>query len=519
MNPERPRPKPSLFDIIFGIWAIVIPVGFSGRLLSSDGDLARHLRLGELMLSRHAILRTDVFSFTAAGKPFLAFEWGSEAVYAAAERLGGLALVAVVAGLLLALTFALVARFMVRRGGDPFLAYLVSTAVAVLTAGHWLARPHLFTLLFVVLLLELLDRDRPAPVWLYALLFAVWANLHGGFSYGLILIGAYLAGDLLEAWQAPDPHPRLESARQRALALGVAVLATLANPHGIGLLAHVVSFFGQQDILRQTNEFLSPNFHTINGKVFLVMLLAVIGALALCPRRPGWARLLVILGNIAMALVSQRNIELFAITALPLAALHVDPEWRALPILARARSVFQREYRGAYSGLAAGLVAALLVGLGLAHGRVAGIQLIEDRFDPLAFPVAVAERGRQAGLSGPVFNQFIWGGWMMHDWPEMPVFIDGGTDHYGQVLFNEYLQVWNLEPGWRDVLDKWKIRWVLVDPNTPLAHELVREPGWGLWYCDSVGVMLGQAPAAPDSGPAGIQALGRCSAPPGHVLR
>lgn len=512
MIAERPRPQPSLFDIIFILWAIVIPVGFSGRLLSSDGDLARHLRLGELMLSRHAMLRTDVFSFTAAGKPFLAFEWGSEVAYAAAERLGGLALVAVLAGLLLALTFTLVARFLVRRGGDPFLAYLVSTAVAVLTAGHWLARPHLFTLLFVILLLDLLDRDRPASLWLYPLLFAVWANFHGGFSYGFILIGAYLAGDLLEARHAENRRTRLESARRRALALGAAVLATLANPHGTGLLLHVVSFFRKGEILQQTNEFLSPNFHTINGKVFLLVLLAVIGALALCRRRADWARLLVILGNIAMALVAQRNIELFALTALPLTALHVDPEWRTLPILARARTVFQREYRGAYAGLAAGLVAALLCGLGLAHGRVAGVQVVEDRFDPGAFPVAVAERGRRAGLTGPIFNQFIWGGWMMHEWPEMPVFIDGGTDHYGEALFDEYLHVWNLEPGWRDILDKWKIRWVLVDSHSPLAHELVRQPGWGVWSCDSVAVMLERPPTTPDTAAAGLRALGRCAA-------
>jgi hypothetical protein len=516
MTGTRARPKPSLFDIVFAIWAIVVPVGFANRLLSSDGDLARHLRLGELMLSRHELLRTDVFSFTAAGKPFLAFEWGSEVIYAAAERLGGLALVAVLAGLVLALTFALVARFLVRRGGDPFLAYLVATAVAVLTAGHWLARPHLFTLLFVVLLLDLLDRESPAPLWVYALLFVVWANVHGGFSYGFILIGAYLVGDLLEAWPAADPHPRLESARHRALSLGVAVLATLANPHGIGLLVHVSSFFLQANILQQTNEFQSPNFHTINGRLFLLALLAVIAALALARRRPGWPRLLVILGNIAMALVSQRNIELFALTAVPLTALHIDLEWRSLPLLGRARAVFQKEYRGSRSGLAAAVIAALLFALGLAHGRLAGIQVVENRFDPRAFPVAVVERGRAAGLAGPMFNQFIWGGWIMHEWPEMPVFIDGGTDHYGEQIFNEYLQVWAVEPGWRDVLAKWKIQWVLVDPNSPLAHELVREPGWGVWTCDSVGVMLGQIPPGSDGSGAGLRMLDRCSGGPGR---
>jgi hypothetical protein len=513
MTDERAWPRPSLFDIVFLIWAVVVPIGFSGRLINSDGDLARHLRLGELMLSRHGLLRTDVFSFTAAGKPFLAFEWGSEVAYAAAERLGGLALVSVVAGLVLALTFALLARLMVRRGGDPLLAYLVTMAAAVLSAGHWLARPHLFTLLFVVVLLDLLDRERPAPLWLYAPLFLVWANFHGGFSFGLILIGAFLAGDLLEAWHADDRRQRLASARSRTLALGIALLATLVNPHGIALLLHVGGFFGQQAILRQTNEFQSPDFHTINGKLFLLALLVVMAALALCRRRPAWPWLLTLLGTTAMALVSQRNIELFALTALPLAALHVDREWRGLPILGRARAVFQREYQGSYSGLGAGVVAALMVGLGMAHGRAAGVQLVQDRFDPHAFPVAVAERARAAGLTGPIFNQFTWGGWLIHEWPEMPVFIDGGTDHYGEALFNQYIQVWNLEPGWRDILDTWKIRWVLVDPRARVAHQLVREPDWGVWYCDSVAVML-ELGSKSDSSPASrVGQLERCAGP------
>ena len=65
---------PSLFDIIFVIWAVVVPVGFGYRLLNSDGDLARHLRLGEMILDQHACSAHDMFSFTMAGQPFLAFE-------------------------------------------------------------------------------------------------------------------------------------------------------------------------------------------------------------------------------------------------------------------------------------------------------------------------------------------------------------------------------------------------------------------------------------------------------------
>ena len=49
------RARPSLFDIIFIIWALVVPIGFGYRLVNSDGDMARHIRLGEVILDQHAV--------------------------------------------------------------------------------------------------------------------------------------------------------------------------------------------------------------------------------------------------------------------------------------------------------------------------------------------------------------------------------------------------------------------------------------------------------------------------------
>ncbi len=509
--PRRARPRPSLLDIVFIIWAVVIPVGFGHRLLNSDGDLARHLRLGQMMLDAKGLLHVDTFSHTAAGRPFLAFEWLSEVVYAAVERASGLAGVAVFAGLLLALTFTLLARLLLRHGADPLLTYLVSMAAAVLTAGHWLARPHLFTLLAVVILLELLMR-RDRSVWPYLPLFVLWSNLHGGFLYGFVLIGAFLVGDALEAWQRGDRAEALAAARARGAALAIAVAGSLLTPHGFDLLLHVGTFFGRDTILRQTNEFQSPDFHTLNGKLFLAALLASMAAFALTRRRPPWPWLLLVLGNAAIALISQRNIELFALTALPLVALHVDPEWRRFPFLGRARGVFAQEYRGVYGGLGAVMVALLLVGVALLRGQVAGIELTPNRFDPARFPVEAVARGRAAALSGRMFNEFIWGGYLLHDWPEQRVFIDGGTDHFGEELFAEYIRVWNLDPGWRDVLARHEIEWVLVDPRARLAHELVRER-WGIWFCDSVAVMLERPANLPADSSVG-DSLSRCYGPP-----
>jgi hypothetical protein len=368
----------------------------------------------------------------------------------------------------------------------------------VLSGAHWLARPHLFTMLAVLILLELLESRGRRSLWPYFALFVVWTNLHGGFFYGCVTIAIYGVGELLEARLSAGDERRewLARARHHGAALAVALLASLVNPYGFRNLAHVTGFFGNR-FLRQTQEFMSPDFHTINGKIFLVVILAVLTTLALTRRRPTFPVLLVVLANLAFSLISQRNIELFALIALPLLALTYDAEWRSLPVLRRAKGVFQREHAGSYSGLGAAVCSLLLVGLALAGGRVAGFEVVPDRFDPKVFPVDAVAKARAEQVQGRLYNNFIWGGYLLLAWPEQRVFIDGGTDHYGDTVFDEYVQVWNLDPGWQDVLKRRCIDLALISARSRLAEELVRDGGWSTWYSDSTAVILRKPADAP----------------------
>ena len=122
---EAPSPArhwlPSIPATVFvGVLAFVI-FGFQEPLLNSDGDLARHLRHGEWMLQHHHLITADPFSYTRGGPPFVAFEYGSQLAYALAHRVGGLAAVTVLAALLIAAAYALITRFMLRRGVEPLL--------------------------------------------------------------------------------------------------------------------------------------------------------------------------------------------------------------------------------------------------------------------------------------------------------------------------------------------------------------------------------------------------------------
>ncbi|TFG51023.1 MAG: hypothetical protein E4H37_08560 [Gemmatimonadales bacterium] len=346
------------------------------------------------------------------------------------------------------------------------------------------------TFLAIVLLLSLLERERPAKLWVYGLLFAVWANLHGGFFFGLVLIGIYLVGALAEAVSPAERTTWLGRAKHYGVALCVGAVATVINPNGLGLWAHVAGFFGEPYLRDITNEFMSPNFHIWSGKVFLAAILFVVAGLTLSRKRPTYPRLLLIMASIAFSLIAQRNIALFGLTAMAVLALHVDPEWRRLPGIGRIRAVFERDEHRRRSGPWAVGLTALMLALALNHGSVGTLTVVPNAFDPALFPVAAVEKARREGITGQLFHEFIWGGYLLLEWPEQRVFIDGGTDYYGTDLYREAVETITLAPGWRDNLDKRGVSLALLSTRSTMAHELARDSTWGVMYCDDTAVLL-----------------------------
>jgi hypothetical protein len=524
------RLAPSIPAISFMLWAVVPALLFPGRMLNADGDLLRHIGHGDWMLRHHALVSADPFSFTMGGQAFIGFEYGSQLIFALVNRAAGLAGIALLSGLLIATAYALLARFLLARGTDPFLTYIVTVAAAVLGAFHWAARPHLFTLVAVVLLLPMLEDGRmngwtdgqgsavdgPQSAtarrqWtvdrrlLWALpLFAIWANLHGGWVFGLVLIGIYLAGHAVEYLFNNDRPHELRQMRYLALLFVAGLLGTLLNPHFLALHRHTIGFFGQSFVLDNTNEFMSPDFHHLFGKILMAALLGMITVLACLRTRPHASRLFLLLAMTYFVLTAQRNIQLFSVTAVPILAMLADPRWRRLPDWRGIRAVFQRD---APLGRTAPLVlatAAVFGFLAVGRGKMLGRQIVPDALSADVFPIAVVRRARAEHLEGRIYHSFIWGGYLIYAWPEQRVFIDGGTDFYGAAILRSYMDIGGLAPFWRNELERWDISLVLVPTESSLAHELLREPGWLLHDCDSTAALLQKTgaaarPAAADS--------------------
>ncbi|HET7551269.1 MAG TPA: hypothetical protein VFK04_08260 [Gemmatimonadaceae bacterium] len=485
------RIAPSIPALFFVFLALIVPLFAQHHLINGDGDVARHIRHGLYMLQHRTLIWNDPFSFTRPGEPFIPFEYGSQLLYALVFDLGGLAGVSVLAGVLIGAAYALLARFLLRRGVDPLLAALITASAAVLGFSHWIARPHLFSWVAIVLLLGLVDARRRPRIWVYPLLFALWANIHGAWLYGIAILGIYLVGHAIEyRWFGRSVEERA-AVRHFALVLPLACMATLATPMGVRVWTHLYAHLGDNYVLDHTMEFRSPDFHSLVAKILLLVLLGSLAALIMSSRRMHFARLLVVIAGFWWALISERNIPLFGITGLAVVALHLDFEWRALPSrwLARRRAGFAA---GALQSATAGWVLLCCFVLSLVavgHGRLLGRQLVADDFDDSVFPVAAVRAARVANLEGRIFADFTWGGYVLFAWPEQRVFIDGGTDFYGSAIMRDYDRISQLEPDWRDILERWRVDAVLTDSHSKLASEIARTPGWALWYCDSVAVI------------------------------
>jgi hypothetical protein len=492
---DRPRSHvlvPSLPDLVYLGWALVLVTYAPVILLNRDGDLPRHIATGRVMLDKRSLPTADYFSHTRFGDPYLAYEWLSQFIFAAVHELGAIPAVAALSAAVIAAAYALLLAFLLRRGVNPLHALITLVAASALGLTHWAARPHMFSFLACALLLPLLVPSSTRRAWLALPLFAVWANLHPGFIYGLGLLAIVLAGDVIEMFMGADRTAWSSRTRFHAIALLCGAVGSLLTPYGIDLHLHVVGHAGSSWMADQTTEFMAPDFHTLAGQIFLAALLGVLAIVALRSKRLDAPSLLLLLVTVAAALYSRRNIALFGVVTLPLLATAMPGSGSrlSLGVLQRIGSTLAMGQRLARQGIWAGAATLLLAGFALAGGQALGRQLVVNELSDRTFPAAAVAAARDAGLEGNLFNHFMWGGYLTLYWPEQRIFIDGFSDFYGEAVFRDYLHIASLQPGWRATLARWRIAVALLPVDSPLAHALAGEPEWRERYRDDIAVLL-----------------------------
>jgi hypothetical protein len=444
----------------------------------TDPDVWWHLKTGQYIAEHKSVPHTDPFSYTRAGQPWVAHEWLSELLLYELERTAGWGALILLFAAVLAVAFFLL---YLRCGPATYVAGLATLAAAWATAPVWGVRPQVLSLLLTSLWLLILDRSERNPnlLWWTLPLTLLWVNLHAGFATGLALSALYLAGEWIER--------ALGRSQQSALAFRIPTLILLLdllivplNPNGLRMFSYPIETLRSAATQKYIAEWASPNFHHHEYWPFLLVVLATFATL-------GWSRLqirlrdlLLLLVSLYAALVSIRLIPLFVLIAVPLVATRLG-NW--------PRSDSERRPQAAFPILLNGLI---LLAMALFAGvHVAQVVQRQPQVEIERFPARAVAFLQFHPPSGPIFNHYDWGGYLIWKlYPSTPVFIDGRADLYGQQLFDQFAETYQFKGAWQRSFQQWGINTVLVPPSSPLATGLRSSPGWRVSYEDPQAVVL-----------------------------
>ena len=376
--------------------------------------------------------------------------------------------------------------WLLRRGTGLWIATSVTLAAVSASSVHFLARPHLFSLLLLAPALWLLDEDRRAPtatLWWLVPLAAVWANLHGGFAGWLAILA------LLVVASACQREGR--AVRRYGLLATLSALATLANPYGWNLHRHILSYLNSSWILDHVQEFQSPRIRAENTLVFAVLLLA--GVALAARQRPGrWFDTLLVLAWGFAALRSARHIPWFAVVAAPAIASAGAACWAAHASRAPVRSAVRVLWEAGLDLGGRPRFTAWLPALGALALLIALPRGGLPDFPRARFPVeAVARNADRLAALPRVLTSDQWADYLIYRlYPRTRVFFDGRSDFYGLTVGDDYQALLAADRRWRTVMARYGFSAALLPLDWPLGQLLEREPGWRVADRDAQSVLL-----------------------------
>ncbi|MGA2337086.1 MAG: hypothetical protein WA383_10830 [Terriglobales bacterium] len=536
---------PSVRDIIFIFlfWSLLAGP-LSNRPLA-DADIGWHIRNGEQILATHSLPRTDPFSSTMQGQPWFDWEWLYDIVLGILHQACGLNGVVWLCALLAAAIFVLLLSQLLRGGTGLLLAIPLMLLAEAAATIHLYARPHIVSWLFSLLWFAVLNRwerceDESLPRWIpwfFPASMLLWVNLHGGWIFGMALLGIYTFAALVESLRTPDGFAAIRAshrARAMASAFAVSAVATLVNPFGWRLHAHIYRYLGDRYLMNHIDEFRSPDFHGWSQRAFAVILVLIVIAFAggrFSGERFSGERLsgerrkvrlshwLVVLLAVYAGFYSSRNLPvssmLLVLVAGPIlwanfASLADKPgAWQWVRNGAARISDFSDRMGAQEMELRGHLWPVVSVALAFAvcleGGWLGSRQLIHAQFDAKKLPVAAVNflqkesqdsqdsknKDKQPSAE-PVFSTDAWGGYLIYRmYPERKVVVDDRHDLYGSDRIRQYLILTQGEPGWQSVLKDWQIRTVLLPTDSTLANLLRELPrDWRVAYEDKVAVVF-----------------------------
>jgi hypothetical protein len=502
------------------MFLILLALGRSAML--RDPGTFWHTVVGQHILERGCLPHADEFTFTHAGRPWIAQQWLAEIGMAALHAVGGWDAQLAAACAILAVLWAIGFSRLLRGGMSWALAALIIMLAVGASSFHYHVRPHLVTLLLSAWLYGFLcDVDRGARparsmAWI-PLVMIVWVNLHGGAMGGIATLGLVVAGWIAaQAWHSPRcpfrtrmPGPR--PPRGGAAAVGGVVLvlcciAPLLNPYGVALPRVWFTLMSSSVLPGMIEEHGPPN--PADPSFWMFVALAGVYLLTLWAGHPKRRRVtwFVPLAWMILGFCRIRHAPIFAAIA-PLAIAAMLP---GMPFIARLRAkggdLFGRPVSAADRSRA--IPAAALVALAgvlviqVAAWRVPLIGSRWARLDPTVWPTDCLADLRSAmdamPPGAPIINDMRLGGFLIYHEPRCRIMVDDRCELLGESGLWDYAQLCESEARLQKLIARHDVRLALVRRGTSLEEGLARRPEWRLVTQGQAARLFERPQAMPD---------------------
>jgi len=440
-----------------------------------DYDVWFQLACGRAIVALKSLPATDLFSFTAADRPWDSQEWLSQLLFYGTWKFAGLGGLTALKALVAGLTFLIVAQRAARAGGtraSGWIALLVCAASAWIMRWHLVERPQIFTYLFLALMLDRL-RSR-GHTWQFIPWMVLWANLHGGTALlGPAVLALWYAGRLMDGLHGVVKAPPLPPV---AALFAVMTAAIMINPAGYRLFIYPFETMRDPMYMANIREWLPPTFD--ESPAFLLFLGLTVVAVGFGHRSSSAGDLLMT-GTLALlAMSARRHIPLFLVATAPLLTR----------ILTRSLARFTK---GLLPAVLLGLAGPVIfLSLAIQHGEgvrpgfrsdlypVGAVSLLREWTAGESSPDP--KTGDEASRTGPVrvYALHRWGGFLEWNLPEtFKVFIDGRQLVYGTRLFVDYYRILEDVPEAGELLEKYRPDVYILDYGSKLGRRLAGAGG------------------------------------------
>jgi hypothetical protein len=473
---------------LWAFLAVGLPVLASliGNL--SAVDLAYHLRAGEMTLDTGRIPMTDTFTFTAAGATWLNQQWGAQVILAAVFRLAGWTGLVLLRAGLIGLTFGLLFEACRRRGIDLRRAAWLTLAAFIVSAVALALRPQLLgmALLAVTLLLVADRRAHPGRLWAVPLIVLVWANIHGSFFLGPVVLGL--------AW-LEDVHDGVPNRHRSLVLAGVSAAAALVNPFGVGVWAYAAGLSTNSFVTSRISEWQPTTLRTIPGILFFGSAALVTLLLARRGRATTWPTVVWIGVFFAIGAYAIRGVAWWPLGA----AVAVAGILAAAPVAGPAPSGAAEAAVAPVRRARSSPINLVIVGL-IVVACVALLPIwrpIDARVGAPAGIVGDAPPGITAilrDLTRPgdrILNPQPWGSWFELALPETLVAIDSRIEVFPADVWTDYDVIRNGGPRWQETLARLDPRWIVATDDEDDFVSRLQAAGWHDAYHDDDGTILG----------------------------